>query len=170
MSTRMTSAVNPVVTQETVLFNESVRRNIELGRPGATNTEIEAAARHAFAHDFITEKPQGYDTIVGEKGWRLRRQRQRIAIARAIVRNAPILILDEATNALDTEAEHIVQTALEELMQAAPPLHCASPFHHSTGGCHRRHGSGPHRRMGRHSELLARDGAYRRLYELQFQP
>jgi subfamily B ATP-binding cassette protein MsbA len=107
-----------VVTQETVLFNESIRRNIELGRPGATNAEIEAAARHAYAHDFIVEKPQGYDTLVGEKGVALSGgQRQRIAIARAILRDAPILILDEATSALDTEAEQIVQTALEGLMQ-----------------------------------------------------
>ncbi len=107
-----------VVTQENVLFNETVRRNIELGCPGATNEEIIAAAKHAHAHQFILEKPHGYETVIGEKGVTLSGgQRQRIAIARAVLRNAPILILDEATSALDTESERAVQAALDELMK-----------------------------------------------------
>ncbi|MGH7989831.1 MAG: ABC transporter ATP-binding protein, partial [Limisphaerales bacterium] len=107
-----------VVTQETILFNEMIRKNIELGRPGATNEEIIAAAKHAHAHQFILEKPGGYETVIGEKGVTLSGgQRQRIAIARAVLRNAPILVLDEATNALDTESERAVQTALDELMK-----------------------------------------------------
>jgi ATP-binding cassette subfamily B protein len=106
-----------VVTQDVVLFNETIRRNIELGRPGASDAEIEAAAKHAHAHEFIVQKPQGFETIVGEKGATLSGgQKQRIAIARAIVRDAPILILDEATSSLDVEVERIVQAALEELM------------------------------------------------------
>lgn len=107
-----------VVTQATILFNDTIRHNIALGRPGAGNGEIEAAAKHAYAHDFIIEKPNGYDTIAGEKGVNLSGgQQQRIAIARAVLKNAPILILDEATSSLDNEAERIVQTALEELMK-----------------------------------------------------
>ena len=107
-----------VVTQETILFNDTIRHNIALGRPGASDAEIEAAAKHAHAHEFIVQKPQGYDTLIGEKGVMLSGgQRQRIAIARAILRDAPILVLDEATSALDTEVERIVQAALEELMK-----------------------------------------------------
>jgi subfamily B ATP-binding cassette protein MsbA len=107
-----------VVTQETILFNDTIRHNIALGRPGATDGEIEEAAKHAYAHEFIVEKPKKYETVVGEKGVNISGgQRQRIAIARAILRNAPILVLDEATSALDTEAERIVQKALEELMK-----------------------------------------------------
>lgn len=105
-----------VVTQETILFNDTIRRNIAVGRPNATDLEIEEAAKHAYTHEFIKDKTQGYETSVGEKGVNVSGgQRQRIAIARAILRNAPILILDEATNSLDPEAEKIVQTALEVL-------------------------------------------------------
>jgi ATP-binding cassette, subfamily B, bacterial MsbA len=112
-----------VVTQETILFNDTIRNNIALGRPGTGAIEIEEAARHAFAHDFIVEKPRGYDTIIGEKGVALSGgQRQRLAIARAILKNAPILILDEATSALDTESERAVQAALEELMKGRTTL------------------------------------------------
>jgi len=107
-----------LVAQETILFNDTIRHNIALGRRGAADAEIEAAAKHAYAHDFICEKAQGYETIVGEKGVVLSGgQRQRIAIARAILRDAPILVLDEATNALDAESERAVQAALEGLMQ-----------------------------------------------------
>jgi subfamily B ATP-binding cassette protein MsbA len=105
-----------VVTQEAVLFDESVMDNIALGRPGASEAEIERAARDAAAHDFILELPQGYQTRVGEGGLKLSGgQRQRIAIARAMLRNAPILLLDEATSALDAESERQVQEALARL-------------------------------------------------------
>ncbi len=160
-----------VVTQETVLFNETIRRNIELGRPGATEKEIEEAARHAHAHEFIMEKPQGYDTVVGEKGVMLSGgQRQRIAIARAIVRNAPILILDEATNALDSEAESIVQAALEELMKGRTTVCIA----HRLSTIQKADvivvlDQGRVVETGRHEDLLARNGLYRKLHELQSQ-
>jgi ATP-binding cassette, subfamily B, bacterial MsbA len=159
-----------VVTQETILFNESIRRNIELGRPGATDAEIEAAARHAYAHDFIMEQPQGYDTVVGEKGVALSGgQRQRSAIARAILRDAPILILDEATSALDSEAEQIVQTALEGLMQGRTTICIA----HRLSTIQRADlivvlDQGRIVELGRHAELLSRDGIYGRLHALQF--
>ncbi len=118
-----------VVTQETVLFNDTIRRNIELGRLGATNEEIIAAAQHANAHEFIMEKPLGYDAIIGEKGVMLSGgQRQRLAIARAVLRNAPILILDEATSALDTESERAVQSVLDKLMKDRTTLCIAHRF------------------------------------------
>ena len=108
------------------------RPGIALGRPGASDAEIEAAARHAHAHDFIIAKAQGYDTIVGEKGIALSGgQRQRIAIARAILKDAPILVLDEATNALDAEAERIVQAALEERGSESSTSQPVAPIHHS---------------------------------------
>ncbi|RYG17969.1 MAG: ABC transporter ATP-binding protein, partial [Caulobacteraceae bacterium] len=107
-----------LVTQEPFLFDDTIAANIAYGRPGATQAQIEEAARSAAAHDFITALPQGYDTRAGEAGLRLSGgQRQRIAIARAFVKDAPILLLDEATSALDTESEALVQTALERLMQ-----------------------------------------------------
>ena len=107
-----------VVAQENILFNDTIRRNIELGRLGATNDEIIAAAKHAYAYEFIMQKPEGFDAVIGEKGVSLSGgQRQRIAIARAVLKNAPILVLDEATSALDTESERAVQTALDELMK-----------------------------------------------------
>ncbi|HEU6447354.1 MAG TPA: ABC transporter ATP-binding protein [Verrucomicrobiae bacterium] len=159
-----------VVTQETVLFNETIRRNIELGRPGATDDEIVAAAKSAHAHPFIIEKEKGYDTVIGEKGVMLSGgQRQRIAIARAVLRNAPILILDEATNALDTESERAVQIALDELMKGKTTLciaHRLSTILHADvivvldGG-----------RIvetGKHEDLVQRGGVYQKLYQLQF--
>ncbi len=106
-----------VVTQEAVLFDESIASNIALGKPGASLDEIKAAARDAAAHDFIEAMPEGYDTRVGEGGLKLSGgQRQRVAIARAMLRNAPILLLDEATSALDSESERQVQEALSRLM------------------------------------------------------
>jgi subfamily B ATP-binding cassette protein MsbA len=160
-----------VVTQETVLFNETIGRNIEMGRPGASRAEIEAAARHAHAHDFILEKPKGYDTVVGERGVELSGgQRQRIAIARALLRNAPILILDEATNSLDTEAERVVQAALEGLMQGRTTICIA----HRLTTIQRADmiivmDQGKIVETGCHADLLARNGTYRHLYDLQFQ-
>ena len=107
-----------LVPQDTVLFGASARENIRYGRPGASDAEIEAAARAAGADEFIAQLPQGYDTFLGERGTRLSGgQRQRIAIARAILKDPPILLLDEATSSLDAESERLVQQALEQLMQ-----------------------------------------------------
>jgi len=106
-----------VVSQEPVLFNDTIYANLLLGRADATRAEVEQAARDAFAHEFITALPQGYDTIVGERGASLSGgQRQRVALARAFLRNAPILILDEATSALDSESEAKIQLALQKLV------------------------------------------------------
>ncbi len=171
VSTRDLRSQIAVVTQETLLFDESIRRNIELGRPGATEAEIIAAAKHAHAHDFIMEKPQGYDTMIGEKGAMLSGgQKQRVAIARAILKNAPILVLDEATSALDTQSERAVQSALEELMENRTTICIA----HRLSTIQKADvivvlDQGRIVEMGRHEDLLAKNGVYRRLYELQFQ-
>ena len=160
-----------VVTQETILFNDTIRRNIELGRPGATHDEIIAAARHAYAYDFITEKPQGFDTVIGEKGVTLSGgQRQRLAIARAVLKNAPILVLDEALSALDTESERIVQNALDELMKGRTTLciaHRLSTIFHSDLNVVLDQGRIVE--TGKYAELVRRGGIYQKLYELQFQ-
>ncbi|MEY2465617.1 MAG: ATP-binding cassette, subfamily bacterial MsbA [Verrucomicrobiota bacterium] len=160
-----------VVTQETILFHDTIRNNIAVGRPGANNAEIEAAARHANAHEFISEKPEGYDSIVGEKGIALSGgQRQRIAIARAILKNAPILLLDEATSALDTESERAVQNALEKLMQSRTTIciaHRLSTIQNADVIVVM--SEGRIIETGTHAELLERAGTYQRLYELQFQ-
>lgn len=159
-----------VVTQETILFNDTIRHNIALGRPGASDAEIEEAARHANAHGFISEKPQGYDTLVGEKGVNISGgQRQRIAIARAIVRNAPILVLDEATSALDTESERVVQAALEDLMQGRTTICIA----HRLSTIQKADlivvlDGGRIVETGTHDKLLQARGLYSKLYELQF--
>jgi subfamily B ATP-binding cassette protein MsbA len=160
-----------VVTQETILFNDTIRNNIELGRPGATNDEIIAAARHAYAYDFIMEKPKGFDTVIGEKGVMLSGgQRQRLAIARAVLKNAPILVLDEATSALDTESERAVQAALDELMKGRTTIciaHRLSTILNADEIVVL--DQGRIAETGSHAELSRRGGIYQKLYELQFQ-
>ena len=160
-----------LVAQDSILFNESIRSNIGRGRPDATNEEIESAARHAHAHEFILEKPQGYDTIVGEKGVTLSGgQRQRVAIARAILRNAPILVLDEATSSLDSETERAVQSALDELMQGRTTICIA----HRLSTIQRADvivvlEKGRIVETGTHAELLRAAGTYANLHKIQFE-
>jgi ATP-binding cassette, subfamily B, bacterial MsbA len=159
-----------LVTQETVLFNDTVQHNIAYGKPDATGVEIEEAALIAFAHDFIREMPDGYDTIVGERGIFLSGgQRQRLAIARAILVNAPVLILDEATSALDAESERLVQRAIANLVRNRTTIVIA----HRLSTVRRADvivvmEAGRIIEMGTHTELLAKNGQYRKLYELQF--
>jgi subfamily B ATP-binding cassette protein MsbA len=170
VSTRDLRSQIAVVTQEVVLFDDTMRRNIELGRPGATEDEIVAAARHAYAYDFIMQRPEGFDTLVGEKGVMLSGgQRQRIAIARAVLRNAPILVLDEALSALDSESERIVQNALDELMKDRTTIciaHRLSTILHADLIVVLDQGRIVE--TGRHEELVQRGGVYQKLYELQF--
>jgi subfamily B ATP-binding cassette protein MsbA len=160
-----------VVAQETILFNDTIRGNIAVGRPGSSSQEIESAARHAHAHEFILEKPQGYDTIVGEKGVTLSGgQRQRIAIARAIVRNAPILILDEATSSVDSETEKNIQAALEELLQGRTTIciaHRLSTIQKADLIVVMDHGRIVE--AGTHAQLIKSRGLYSKLHDLQFQ-
>ena len=159
-----------VVSQDTVLLNDTVRANIAYGRPGSSAQSVEAAAGAANAHDFIAQVPQGYDTLLGERGTRLSGgQRQRIAIARALLRDPPILLLDEATSALDTESERLVQNAIERLMKDRTVLVVAHRLATVLdadeilvldGGRLVERGS--------HAALVAENGLYRRLYDLQF--
>ncbi len=159
-----------VVAQENILFNDTIRRNIELGRLGATSDEIVAAAKHAYAFEFIEQKPEGFDAVIGEKGVSLSGgQRQRLAIARAVLKDAPILILDEATSALDTESERAVQTALDELMKGRTTICIA---HRLSTVLHADMivvlDQGRIIETGRHDELVKRGSIYQKLYELQF--
>ena len=159
-----------LVTQETVLFNDTVRHNIGYGKPEASQAEIEEAARIAFAHDFIMELPEKYETIVGERGIFLSGgQRQRLAIARSLLVDAPVLILDEATSALDAESERFVQQAIANLVRNRTTIVIA----HRLATIRRADTivvmeRGRITEVGKHSELLAKGGQYRRLYELQF--
>ncbi|MDQ3222582.1 MAG: ABC transporter ATP-binding protein/permease, partial [Gemmatimonadota bacterium] len=167
---RSLRALMGVVSQDTVLLNDTVRGNIAFGSPGATAEQVEAAAQAANAAAFIADLPQGYNTMLGERGTRLSGgQRQRIAIARALLRDPPILILDEATSALDTESERLVQQAIERLMRERTVLviaHRLATVRDADeivvldAGCVVQRGS--------HEELLRAGGLYRRLYDLQF--
>jgi ATP-binding cassette, subfamily B, bacterial MsbA len=158
------------VTQETILFNDTVQNNIAYGQPDTKNELVEQAARAALAHDFIMKMPQGYATVIGEKGFRLSGgEKQRLAIARAILKDAPILILDEATSALDAESESLVQAALSNLMQGRTTLVIA----HRLGTIRRANRiavleGGRITAIGPHEELLTTSPTYQRLYQLQF--
>jgi ATP-binding cassette subfamily B protein len=159
-----------VVTQETYLFHDTVRRNLQYGKPDATDEELIAAARAANIHERIAELPEGYDTVVGERGYKLSGgEKQRLAIARVVLKDPRILILDEATSSLDTTSERLVQSALEPLMKGRTTIAIAHRlstilsadviFVLDRGRIVER---------GTHDELLERGGLYAQLYEQQF--
>jgi subfamily B ATP-binding cassette protein MsbA len=158
------------VSQDTVLLNDTVHANIGYGRPGATRAQVEAAAQAANAAEFIAGLPLGYDTLLGERGTRLSGgQRQRIAIARALLRDPPILVLDEATSALDTQSERLVQEAIDRLMQDRTVLviaHRLATVRHADTIVVLDQGRVVE--QGSHEELFRAGRLYRRLYDLQF--
>lgn len=160
-----------LVDQETILFNDTLANNIRYGKTNATDAEVMAAAQAAFAHDFIAELPEGYETNIGDRGVRLSGgQRQRICIARAILKDAPILILDEATSALDTESEQMVQNALNNLMANRTTFviaHRLSTILHADRIVVLDKGEVVE--VGNHESLLAQGGLYCKLYDMQFQ-
>jgi subfamily B ATP-binding cassette protein MsbA len=159
-----------IVTQDTILFNDTVRNNIAYGQPNVSLPVVRIAAEAALADGFISELPEGYDTIIGERGVRLSGgERQRIAIARALLKNAPILILDEATSALDSESEALVSSALQNLMAGRTTVVIA----HRLSTVRRADRivvleNGAISDIGSHEDLMTRLGTYRRLYDLQF--
>jgi subfamily B ATP-binding cassette protein MsbA len=158
-----------IVAQETVLFNDSIEGNILMGKPNATHEEVVAAAKVANAHSFIEESPEGYNTNIGDKGTKLSSgQRQRLSIARAVLRNPEILILDEATSALDTESEKLVQEALTSLLEGRTSLviaHRLSTIHNADRIIVI--DAGRIAEQGTHSELMAKGGIYAKLIEMQ---
>jgi len=160
-----------IVSQEVFLFDETVRTNIAFGRSGSGQAEIEQAAKLAYAHDFILRLPQGYDTMIGERGVKLSGgERQRLAIARAILRDPPVMILDEATSALDTESERIVQLALANLMKNRTTLviaHRLSTIQNADRIIVLDRGIIAE--LGSHEELLRQGGVYHKLHAMQFQ-
>ncbi len=170
VSLRSLREITGIVSQDIILFNDTARANIAYGRKGATEKEIINAAKAAFAHDFILELPKGYDTVIGERGIRLSGgQKQRLSIARAILKNPPILILDEATSSLDTASEMMVQKALETLMEGRTTFVIA----HRLSTIRRADriivlDRGRIVESGAHDELLALNGLYKKLYNLQF--
>jgi subfamily B ATP-binding cassette protein MsbA len=160
-----------IVSQEVVLFDDTIQRNIAFGRTGATLAEVEQAARMAYAHDFILRLPEGYESVIGERGLKLSGgERQRLAIARAILRDPALLILDEATSALDSESERIVQLALANLLKNRTALviaHRLSTVQNADRIVVLDRGTIVE--TGSHEELLRRRGVYHRLHALQFQ-
>jgi ATP-binding cassette subfamily B protein len=159
-----------VVTQETYLFHTTIRRNLLYGKPDATQEELETAARAANIHDRIVELAEGYDTIVGERGYKLSGgEKQRLAIARVVLKNPRILILDEATSSLDTNSERLVQAALEPLMEGRTTIAIA----HRLSTILKADvifviDRGKVAERGSHDELLAKGGLYAQLYQQQF--
>jgi subfamily B ATP-binding cassette protein MsbA len=159
-----------IVAQDTILFNDTARNNIAYGQTNASQQRVLEAARAALADDFISAMPEGYNTVIGERGFRLSGgERQRLSIARALLKNAPILVLDEATSALDSESERLVQQALHNLMVGRTVFviaHRLSTVRRADRIVVLENGSISD--VGSHEELLTRLGTYRRLYELQF--
>ncbi len=159
-----------IVTQETVLFNDTIRNNIGYGRPDLSEDAIHRAAQAALAHDFISRMPMAYETVIADRGERLSGgQRQRLAIARALLKNSPVLILDEATSELDTESEHLVQKALSNLMAGRTVIVIA----HRLSTVRRADkivvlNEGRIQEIGTHKDLVNRGGIYQRLHEMQF--